>query len=155
MTVGTQVDSDLSFTESSCLALLQGTYENPGLCREIDPTNSMDDAVNQIYAQLQLTRDSVSGGEGLAPLSDEKMVAFEQLVLKVGLENIPYLQPKELPHAGDRKLVQALNGVQIRLVPMQDLESDISVMDTSHDSLPTGYSSTDPLGLNLGEPSDL
>ncbi len=33
-------------------------------------------------------------------------MVFEQLVLKVGLENIPYLQPKQLTNAGVRELHQ-------------------------------------------------
>ncbi len=77
MSLGTQVDSDLSFTESSSLALPQGTDENPGLCLEVDPTKSTVEIINQICTELQLAWGSVSGGEGLAPLSDEDMTAFE------------------------------------------------------------------------------
>ncbi len=76
-------------------------------------------------------------------------------MLKLGLENIPHLQPKRLPTAGVRELVRVLNGVQIRLVPMEDVESSMRVMDTFHGSLRKGYSSSDPLGLNLGDASDL
>ncbi len=73
----------------------------------------------------------------------------------VGLENIPYLQPKQLPNAVVQDLAHALNGVQIRLVSIDDSESDMSDMDTSHLFLPQGYCSTNPLGLGLGGPSDL
>ncbi len=82
-------------------------------------------------------------------------MVVEQLLLKVGLENIPSLQPKQLSNAGVRELVQVLKGVEIRLVPVEDLESDMSIMGTSHDSLPRGCYSSDPLCLEAGDPSDL
>ncbi len=111
---------------------------------EIDQSKSMGEVVNQICGELQLVRDPVWGGEGLAALSDTDMVVFEQLVPKVGLEN-----------AGVRELVWVLKVTQIHLVPGEDHESNTSIMGTSHDSLPRGFQSDDPLGLNTGDHSDL
>ncbi len=155
MSLGTQVRSDLSYHEDLSLSPPPSTDDKPGLCLEFDLTKSVVEAFNQIRAELQLVQDSVSGGEGLAPLLDEDMTTFEQLVLTEGLENLPHLQLKQLPYAGVQELVRVFNGVQIRLVPVEDLESDTSDMDTSHDPLPKGYFQADPLGLNLGDPSDL
>ncbi len=155
MSLVTLVSSDLSYHEGLSLSPPRSTDDKPGLCLKVDQTKSMVEACNQICAEFQLAWDPVSGGEVLALLSDEDMTTFEQLVLTVGLENIPYLQPKQLPNAGVRDLVRALNGVQIRLVSVEDSESDTSDMDTSHLALPKGSSLANPLGLGLGGPSDL
>ncbi len=64
------------------------------LCLKVDPTKSTVEVYNHIRAELQLARHPVSGGEELATLSDEDMAAFEQLVLRVVLENVPYLHLK-------------------------------------------------------------
>ncbi len=54
MSLGTQVDSDLSSTESSSLTLPQGTDDKPGLYLEVEATKSTVKAFNQIRAELQL-----------------------------------------------------------------------------------------------------
>ncbi len=69
---------------------------------------------------------------------------FEQLVLTLGLENIPNLQPKQLPNAGLRELVCVFKGVKIQLVQPEDDYSVMSEMDTSHASLRLGCSKMDP-----------
>ncbi len=80
------------------------------------------------------------------------MAAFEQLVLRGGLENVPYLQLKQLPNTGVREFVRALKRVKIQLVQPEDDDSDTSEMDTSHASLPLDHSEADPLALNHGDP---
>ncbi len=88
MSLGTQVDSDLPYHGDPSLSLPRSTDDKPGLCLKVDQTKSMVEVYNQIRAELQLTQDPILGGGELAPLSDEDMTAFEQLVLTLGLENI-------------------------------------------------------------------
>ncbi len=68
----------------------RSTGDGSALCLRVDQTKSTVEAYNQICAELQLTRDPISGGEELAPLSDVDMAVFEQIVLKTGLENRVY-----------------------------------------------------------------
>ncbi len=49
-----------------------------------------------MHTQLQLARSHISVGTGLALLSDDDLVVFEQWEQKVGLENLPRLQPKQV-----------------------------------------------------------
>ncbi len=80
------------------------------------------------------------------------MAVFEQIVLKVVLENVPRLQLKQLTNAGVQGVVHALRGVKIQLVSPEHNDSDTSEMDTSHASLPLERSEADPLALNYGSP---
>ncbi len=156
MSLGTQVGSDLSYSEGLSLAPPQSTDDTAGPCLEIDPSGPVGEIASQMRAQLQLARSPISGGAGLAPLSYDDLVVFEQWVHKVRLENLPQLQPKQVTCLGVRELVQALKGTQIRLVPMSDRESNTSIMNLSHDSsFHQGFLSSDPLGLETGGPSDL
>ncbi len=91
----------------------------------------------------------------MAPLSDEDVVVFGQWVVKVGLENLPQVQPKQVACTGVGALVQALKGAQVCLVHSEDYDSDTRVIDTSRDSLPWGCYSSDSLNLEAGYPSDL
>ncbi len=54
MSLGTQVDSNLSSAEGSSLALPQGTDDNPGPYLEIDPAKPVVEIPSQMRAQLQL-----------------------------------------------------------------------------------------------------
>ncbi len=99
MSLGTQISSDLHYQDDPSLCPPRSTDDKPGLCLKVEQTKSTVKIYNQIRTELHLVRDPVSGGGELAPLSDEDLTAFEQLVLTVGLENIPYLQPKQLPNA--------------------------------------------------------
>ncbi len=55
-----------------------------------------------------------------------------------------------------RELVHALQGTQIHLASVADRDSDTSDMRITCDSpLPTGFISSDPLGLDSGGPTDL
>ncbi len=65
------------------------------------------------------------------------------------------MQPKQVACSGVRGLIQALQGTKIHLVRPEESDSDTSAMDTSHHSLPQGYFPANPLGLGLGDPSDL
>ncbi len=152
MSLGTQVCSVLSHQRDQSQSPSQSTGDESALCLKKDQNKSTVEAYNQIRAELQLTQDPISGWEELAPLSDEDMAAFEQLVLRVGLENVPYLQLKQLPNMGVREFVHVLNGVKIQLVQPEDNDSDTGEMDTSHASLPLDRSETDPLALNHGGP---
>ncbi len=76
------------------------------------------------------------------------MAVFDQVVLKVGLENVPHLQFKRLTNAGVQGVVRSLRGVKIQLVTPEDDDSDTSEMDTSHASLPLECPEADPLALN-------
>ncbi len=152
MNLGTQVGSALSHPEDSFQSPSRSTGDESVLCLRIDQTKSMVEAYNQIRAELQLARDHISCGEELAPLSDEDMSAFEQIVLKVGLENVPRLQLKQLANAGVQGVIRTLRGVKIQLVMPEDNDSDTSKMDTSHASLPLEGSEADPLALNYGGP---
>ncbi len=80
---------------------------------------------------------------------------FEQLVLNVGLENVPYLQPKQLQSAGVQDLVRALKGVTIQLVEPEDDDSATSDMNECNACLPSERSETGHLGLNRRDPDDL
>ncbi len=80
------------------------------------------------------------------------MTALEQLVLRVGLVNVPHLQPKQLSNAGVREFVRVLTGVRIQLVQSEDDDSDTSEMYTFHASLLLDRSETDPLALNQRNP---
>ncbi len=80
------------------------------------------------------------------------MAVFEQIVLKVGLENVPHLQLKQLDNAGVQGVICTLRGVKIQLVTPEDDDSDTSEMDTSHASLPLDHFETDPLNLNQEGP---
>ena len=80
---------------------------------------------------------------------------FGQWIDKVGLENIPQVQPRQVAYTGVHVLAQALKGAQIHLVHSEDCDSDKSIMDTSHDSLPRGCYFSNPLGLETEDPSDL
>ncbi len=73
----------------------------------------------------------------------------------MGLESLPLVQPKQVTCAGVRELIQALQGVNIHLLQTEDDDSATSDMDASHSSLPQGYSETNPLGLDLKNPTDL
>ncbi len=155
MSLGTQVDSDLSHAESSSLALQQGTDDNPGPCLEIKPAKPVAEIVSQMRVQLQLAQSHTLSRARVAPLSDEDVVMFGQWIDKVGLENLPQVQPKQVACTGERALVQAIKGAQVRLVHSEDFDSDTSDMDTSHDSLPRGCYSSDPLNLEAADPSHL
>ncbi len=155
MSLGTQVDRDLSHAEGSSLTLPQGTDDNPGPCLEINPAKLVAEIVFHMHAQLQLARSYTLSGARVAPLSDEDVVMFGQWIDKVGLDNLPQVQPKQFACTGVRAFVQALKGAQIHLVHSEDCDSDTSVMDTSHDSFPQGCHSSNPLNLEAGDPSDL
>ncbi len=82
-------------------------------------------------------------------------------MLRVGLENVLYLQLKQLPNVGVRGFVRVLKGVKVQLVQPEDNDSDTSEMDASHASLPLDHSETDPMAPNhrgpeweVGELSD-
>ena len=105
MSPGTQVDSDLSHAEGSSLALSQGTGDNPGPCQEIDLAKQVAKIFSQIHAQLQLAQNHTLSGARVAPLSDEDVVVFGQWIDKVGLENLPQVQPKQVACTGVRALV--------------------------------------------------
>ncbi len=83
------------------------------------------------------------------------MAPFEQLLLTVGLENVPYLQPKQLLNGGVCGLVHALKGVKIQLVETGDDDCATSNMDVSHASLLLEHSATAPFDLNRRDPDDL
>ncbi len=152
MNLGTQVGDALSHQRDQSQSPPRSMEDRSALCLRIDQTKSMVEVYNQILAELQLARDPISGGEELVPLSDEDIFAFEQIVLKVGLENIPHLQLKQLTNAGLQGVIRALRGVKIQLVTPDDDDSDTSKMDTSHASLPLEHSEADSLGLNYGGP---
>ncbi len=152
MSLGTQVGSALSHQRDQSQFPSRSTGDESALCLRVDQIKSTVEAYNQIRAELQLTRDPISGGEELAPLSDEDMAVFEQVVLKVGLENVPHLQLKQLTNAGVQGVVRALRGVKIQLVTPEDDDSEMSEMDTSHASLSLDRSEADPLALNYGGP---
>ncbi len=116
MSLGTQVDSDLSFTEGSSLALTQATDDNPGSCLQIDLAKPIAEIASQVRAQLQLAQSHTLGGARVTPISDEDLVMFGQWMDKVGLENLPQVQPKQVLCTGVRALVQTLEGAQIHLV---------------------------------------
>ncbi len=102
MSLGTQVGSELSRQRDQSQSPSRSIGGESAL--KVDQTKSTVEAYNQICTELQLTRDPVSGGEELAPLSEEDMATFEQLVLRVGLENILYVQPKQLLNTGVQKV---------------------------------------------------
>ncbi len=79
------------------------------------------------------------------------MAMFEQIVLKVGLENVPYLRLK-LTNTGVQGVIHALKWVKIQLVQSGDDDSDMSEIDTSHASLSLDRSEADPPALNHGGP---
>ena len=84
------------------------------------------------------------------------MVVFKQLVRKVGLENLPLLQPKHVECSGVQELVSAFQGTQICLAPVMDQDSDISDMSVAHDSsIPAGFLSSDALALESEAPVNL
>ncbi len=152
MSLGTQVGITLSHQRDQSQSPSRSTGDESVLCLKVDQTKSTVEAYHHICAELQLTRNPISGGEELVPLSDEDMATFEQLVLRVGLENVPYLQLKQLPNMGVQEFVRALQGVKIQLVKPEDDDSDMSEMDTSHASLPLDRSEADPLALNHRDP---
>ncbi len=112
MSLVTQVGSELFHQTDQSQCPSWSTGDESALCLKVDQTKSMVDAYNQIRAELQLARDPVSGGEELAPLPDYDMAAFEQLVLRLGLENVPYLQPKQLTKYGSSGICPCAYGSQ-------------------------------------------
>ncbi len=151
MSLGTQVGSALSHQSDQFQSPSQSTGDKSALCLRVYQTKSTVEAYNQIRTELQLAQDPISGGEELAPLSDDDIAVFEQVVLKVGLENVPHLQFKKLTNAGVQGVVCVLQGVKIQLVTPEDDDSDTSEMDTSHASLPPDRSEEDPLALDHGD----
>ncbi len=152
MSLETQVGSALSHQGDRSQSPSWSTGDKSALCLRIDQTKSTVEAYNQFRAELQFARDPILGGEELAPLSDTDMAVLEQIVLKIGPENVPRLQLKQLTNAGVQGVVCALRGVEIQLVAREDADSATSKMDTSHASIPPDHSETDPLALDHGGP---
>ncbi len=113
ISLGTQVGSDLPHSEGTSHALIQSTDDEEGPYLEIDLSKPPVEIVSQMPTLLQLTCSPIAGTVGLASLSDDDLVAFEQLMQTVGLEILPLLQPKQVACSGVRELAHALQGTQI------------------------------------------
>ena len=137
------MDSNLFSAEGSSLALPLGTDDNPGPCLEINPAKPAAEMASQMRAQLQLAQSHTLSGVRGAPLSNEDLVVFGQWIDKVGLENLPQVQPKHVACTGVRALVQALKGAQIHLVHSEDCDSDTSIME--HLMTPFPVDTTPPI----------
>ncbi len=111
MNLGTQVGDDIPCPEH---ILSQDSGEV--LCLEINLSVPSGEIVSQLRTQIQLACDPVMGGAGLEPLSNKDEAMFAQLVAKVGLLNLPQLQPKQVSVTGVHELVSMLQGTQLCLI---------------------------------------
>ncbi len=103
-------------------------------------------------AFLLPVRGYAPSGERIPPLDGDDLVALEGYIERVGWEDLPFLQPKQVDHTGVRCLVRALQGTVIRVVQSEDNASDTSDTATTGQSQPWDRSEQDPLGLTQGGP---
>ncbi len=131
---------------------LRSTGGDIGLHLNLDPAKPLTELMGQMRAQLSPTQGLAPGGVRVPPLSTDDVVVVGQWIDRVGLENLPLVQPKQVICSGVRGLFQALQGAKIHLTQSEDDESATSDMEASNSSLPLDRSETDPLALNHGGP---
>ncbi len=112
----------------------------------------LDTLVGEIRAHLSPVRGYASGGERVPPLDSDDLIALERYVARIGWEDLPSLQPKQISRTGVACLVRALQGTVIQLVQSEDNDSDTSNVETMDSSQPRDRSERDPLGLAQGGP---
>ncbi len=152
MSLGTQVGSELSHPRDLPQSPLRNTGGDIGQHLNLDPAKPVAKLVGQMRAQLSPTPGFASGGIRVPPLSNNDVVVVGQRIDRVGLENLPLVQPKQVTCLGFRGLFQALQGTKIHLFQSEDDESTTSDMETSNSSLLLDCSEADPLALNHGGP---
>ncbi len=148
--LGTPTGSQLPSQEDSFQPLAWEVMENPEQILTLDPAMPLATLVGRIRAHLSPVRGYASGGERIPALDGDDLVALEGYIERVGWENLPSLQPKQVSRTGVRCLVKALQGTVIRLVQSEDNASDTSDAATTGQSQPWDRSEQDPLGLTQG-----
>ncbi len=152
MTLETQTGSELPRQEDSFQPASWEVMGNPERILTLDPAMPLAQLVGRIRAHLSPVRGYASGGERVPPLDGDDLIALEGYVARIGWEDLPSLQPKQVGHMGVACLVRALQGTVIQLVQLEDNESDTSSVETMDLSQLWDRSERDPLGLTQGNP---
>ncbi len=105
-----------------------------------------------MHAHLSPTRGSATGGLSVPPLSSDDITMLGQWIDRVGLTELPTVQPKQVTCSGVRVLIQVLKGTVIHLIQSEDDESATSDMEASDSSLLQDGSELDPLNLTQDSP---
>ncbi len=150
MTLGTQTGSELPSQKDSFQPPVREVMGNPERILTLYPAVPLATLVGQIRAHLSPVRGYASGGERIPALDGDDLVALEGYVEELGWENLPSLRPKQVDRTGVRCLVRALQGTVIRLVQLEDNESNTSIAETTDSCQPRNRSERDPLGLTQG-----
>ena len=136
MSLGSQTGSALSHQGDPPQPPSRDVGENAERHLTLDPARPLAELVGWMHTHLSPTRGFASGGFGVPPLSGDDLVVLEGWINKVGLTDLPTIQPKQVACSGVRILVQALKGTVIHLVQSEDDESATSDMEASDSSLP-------------------
>ncbi len=128
MSLGTQAASCLTQrTRSSLHRRVQGA--TLGLHLNLDPSKPLTELMSQMHAQLSPTQGLPPGGMRVPPLSIDDVVMVGQWIDRIGLENLPLVQPKQVTCSGVRGMFQVLQGAKIHLIQSEDDESATSDME--------------------------
>ena len=146
MTLGTQTGSKLPCQEDSFQPPAWEVMGNPERILTLDPAMPLATLVSWIRTHLSPVRGYTSRGERIPALDGDDLVALEGYIERVGWEDLPLLQPKQVDCAGVLCLIRALQGTVIRLVQSEDNDSDTSNAETTDSSQPRDRSEQDPLG---------
>ena len=152
MSLGTQVGSELSHQRDTSQSPLRSTGGDNGPHLNLDLAKPLTELVGQMHTQLSPTHGLPPGGMRVPPLTTDDVVVVGQWIDRVGLENLPLVQPKQVTCSGVRGLFQALQGVNIHLTQSEDGESATSDMDASNSSMPLDRSEMDSLVPNRRDP---
>ena len=152
MTLGTQTGGDLPCQRDPSQPPSLEVQGNPERHLTLDPARPIAELMGRVRAHLSPPLGSASGGFGVPPLTGDDLVVLEGYIAKVGWEELPSLQPKQVECSGVRVLIQALKGTVIHLVQSEDNESDTRDMEATDSSLPQDRSEFDALNLTQGGP---
>ncbi len=100
MTLGTQTGSKLPCQEDSFQPPAQEVMGNPERILTLNPAMPLTTLVNRIRTHLSPVPGYASGGERIPALDGDDLVASEGYIERVGWEDLPLLQPKQVDRAG-------------------------------------------------------
>ncbi len=152
MSLGTQVDNTLSHQRDPPQPSSRDAGRNTEQHLNLDPARPLAELLGQMRTHLSPTPGFALSGVGVPPLSHDDITVLGQWIDRVGLPNLPLVQPKQVECSGVRVLIQALQGTMIHLIQSEDDESDTSDMDASDSSLPQDHYEADPLNLTREGP---
>ncbi len=109
-TLGTQTGGELPSQEDSFQPPTQEVMGNPERIMTLAAALPLATLVGRIRAHLSPVRGYASGGERIPALDGDDLVALEGYVERLGWENLPSLQPKQVDRTGVRCLVRASAG---------------------------------------------